>query len=208
MYIPASFAETDQNKLHDFIEQHSFATLVSQSETGPLASHLPLLLDRGGGPHGRLIGHMARANPQWQQADGQSVLVIFNGPHAYISPTWYQDQNVVPTWNYVAVHATGRLHVDDSRERRLEIVREYVEVFETGQPAPWSIDSQSPEFIDRLLDAIVGFEIPVDRIEGKWKLNQNQNDRRRGFVVEALLRNGRDNSQCIAEMMKAALTRR
>jgi len=104
MYIQSNFVETDQHKLHDFIERQSFVTLVSNDGGEPVASHLPLLLDRDHGPHGRLIGHMARANPQWQSADNQSVLAIFHGPHAYISPTWYEAVNVVPTWNYVAVH--------------------------------------------------------------------------------------------------------
>ena len=97
MYTPASFAETDQSKLQDLIENQSFATLVSVGECEPIASHLPLLLDRQTEPHGRLVGHMARANPQWKSADGQPVLAIFTGPHTYISPTWYESKNVVPT---------------------------------------------------------------------------------------------------------------
>src|SRR5688572_23601686 len=112
MYIPATFAETDRNKLFEFIEQYSFATLVSTSGAEPIASRLPFLFDRQAGPHGRLLGHMARANPQWKTADGTRVLVMFDGPHAYISPTWYESRQVVPTWNYVAVHAYGTLHVD------------------------------------------------------------------------------------------------
>src|SRR5438874_6033211 len=104
MYIPHAFAETDRTRLHDFIEQHSFGLLVSQFDGQPFASHLPFLLERTAGPKGCLIGHMARANPQWQQLGGQSGLAIFSGPHVYVSPTWYESEQVVPTWNYVAVH--------------------------------------------------------------------------------------------------------
>ena len=109
MYIPAAFVESDPTALHGFIEQHSFGLLVSQLDGQPFASHLPFLLDRAAGTQGTLIGHMARANPQWRQSDGQTALVIFSGPHAYISPTWYEADQVVPTWNYAAVHAYGKM---------------------------------------------------------------------------------------------------
>src|SRR5262245_45723809 len=107
MYIPAAFAESDQARLHEFIEQNSFGTLVSQGAGRPFASHLPFLLERDAGPRGVLVGHMARANPQWQDAAGQTVLAIFTGPHVYISPSWYEADQVVPTWNFTAVHACG-----------------------------------------------------------------------------------------------------
>src|ERR1700729_1397013 len=126
MYIPAAFAESDLAKLHDFIQTNSFGVLVSQVDGEPFASHLPFLLDRNSGPHGCLIGHMARANPQWQSAHGQSVLAIFPGPHAYISPTWYESENVVPTWNYVAVHVYGTFQVVEDHQETVEIVRNYV----------------------------------------------------------------------------------
>src|SRR5205807_1335826 len=111
MYIPAAFAEPDLRKLHDFIERHSFGMLVSSVDGAPFATHLPFLLDRDGGPHGTLIGHMARANPHWREAAGQTGLAIFSGPHAYVSPSWYEAEQVVPTWNYTAVHASGRIQV-------------------------------------------------------------------------------------------------
>src|SRR5262245_55708329 len=106
MYIPTAFAETDPGTLFGFIEAYSFGLLVSTHQGGPFASHLPLLLEREAGPHGTLLGHMARANPQWHDLDGQEVLAVFSGPHAYVSPTWYESEQVVPTWNYVAVHAS------------------------------------------------------------------------------------------------------
>src|SRR5438445_13331101 len=109
MYIPAHFLESDLPTLHEFIERNSFGLLVSQCDGSPFASHLPFLLERSSGSRGTLVGHMARANPQWEQASGQRVLAVFSGPHAYISPTWYEADAVVPTWNYAAVHVTGHV---------------------------------------------------------------------------------------------------
>ena len=103
MYVPSHFAESDPATLHDFIERYSFGLLVSQVDAVPFATHLPFLLDRTAGPHGMLIGHMARANPHWESLRDQTALAVFSGPHAYISPTWYAAANVVPTWNYTAV---------------------------------------------------------------------------------------------------------
>jgi transcriptional regulator len=136
MYIPATFAETDLTKLHDFIEQHSFGLLVSQVDSLPFASHLPFLLERTTGPHGTLICHVARANPQWQEASGQTGLAIFSGSHAYISPTWYEAEQVVPTWNYVAVHAYGRVQTIEDVNVLVEIVQKMVDVYEQSMPHP------------------------------------------------------------------------
>src|SRR5437763_1460090 len=111
MYIPAAFDETEQPRLHDFVERHSFGVLVSQVSGMPFATHLPFLLERNSGPNGTLVGHVARANPQWQDAAGQTTLAIFSGPHTYISPTWYEAEQVVPTWNYTAVHVYGRIEI-------------------------------------------------------------------------------------------------
>lgn len=202
MYIPASFAENDQNKLHDFIERHGFGTLVSH-DTEPFASHFPLLLERGKGPHGRLVGHMARANPQWKQASGQRVLAIFHGPHVYVSPAWYEAVNVVPTWNYVAVHVYGTFRLQEDAAWLKNVVQRTVETYEGGRDAPWSMETAEPGFLDRMLASIVGFEIDIERIEGKWKLNQNHPAERRERVVRALREIGDENSEQIAELMAA-----
>src|SRR5437868_2466251 len=172
MYIPAVFAESDLSKLHDFIEQNSFGLLVSQVDGLPFATHLPFLLDRAAGPHGTLIGHVARANPQWREAGGQTALAVFSGPHAYVSPTWYEAEQVVPTWNYVTVHASGRLQIVEDHDALLAIVRDSVRFYEQTMPQPWAFND-SGTFADRMLGQIVGFRIEVERIEGKWKLNQN-----------------------------------
>jgi transcriptional regulator len=200
MYVPSHFAEADLDKLHAAIEQHSFALLVSQAGGEPFASHLPLLLDRDSGPRGTLIGHMARANPQWREAAGQQVLAIFSGPHAYISPSWYQAQHVVPTWNYVAVHAYGRLEVIEDPASAEAVLRRTIDVYEASQPTPWRLE-ETPEFVSRLVQQIVAFRIPLERIEGKWKLNQNHPAERRARVIEMLQSRQDENSQEIARLM-------
>lgn len=201
MYVPASFSETDPDKLRAFIDQFSFATLISQDGIDLVASHLPLLLDRNRGDHGTLTGHMARANSQWRTAAGQRVLVIFQGPHAYISPAWYESLNVVPTWNYVAVHVYGTLRLIDDRDRLLDLIRRTVERYESTRPNPWLLASQSEEYISQMLQAIVGFEVEIERIEGKWKLSQNHGSDRRSRVIGALLASADPDAQAIAELM-------
>jgi transcriptional regulator len=202
MYLPAAFAESDRTRLHDFIEQNSFGLLVSQVDGVPFASHLPFLLDRTAGPHGTLVGHVARANPQWQQAGGQTALAIFSGPHAYISPTWYEAEHVVPTWNYTAVHVYGRVEIIEDEEALLGIVQESVRVYEQAMPRPWSLPN-SGTFVKRLLAQIVGFRLAIERIEGKWKLNQNHPVERRKKVVRALKERGDEMARAIAALMEA-----
>jgi transcriptional regulator len=205
MYVPPAFSESDPDTLFDFLRAHSFATLVSHDGDEPFASHLPFLFDRAPLAHtlpqGRLLGHMARANPQWQSAHGRRVMVVFQGPHAYVSPTWYEEANVVPTWNYVAVHAYGTLEAIEDRDRLGEIVARTVATYEAGMPTPWRLESQDAGFIDQLLGAIVGFEIPIDRLEGKWKLNQNHSATRRERVARALHDSGSPDGRAIAALM-------
>lgn len=204
MYLPAAFAESDSTRLHDFIEQNSFGLLVSQVDGLPFATHLPFLLERTTGPHGTLVGHMARANPQWREVGGQTVLAIFSGPHAYISPTWYEAEQVVPTWNYTAVHAYGQVRIVENGGALLEIVQRFVQFYEKSMPRPWLFDSSST-FAERLLTQIVGFRIEIDEIEGKWKLNQNHPVERRKKVIRALRQRGDENAQAVAEIMQAML---
>lgn len=200
MYVPATFAENDLSVLHDFIERNSFALLVSQADDRPFASHLPLLLERTAGPNGTLVGHMARANPHGRDLDTQTVLCVFSGPHAYISPTWYEAENVVPTWNYTAVHAYGRVRLIHDPEPLLNIVRDSIAVYEKGMPRPWSL-GPSDTFVDRLLAQIVGFRIEIERIEGKFKLNQNHPAERREKVIRALEAVGDENALAVAGLM-------
>lgn len=204
MYIPEVFAKADLAVLHDFIEKHSFGQLVSQVDGVPFATHLPFLLERTNGKYGCLVGHMAQANPQWSQIGKQTALAIFSGPHAYISPTWYEAEQVVRTWNYIAVHAYGRAEVIEDRAGLLEIVQRSVSVYEKSMPRPWSFDGRAT-FIERLLAQIVGFRIVIDRLEGKWKLNQNQPVERRIKVVRALKDRGDDDSVAMATLIQQRL---
>jgi transcriptional regulator len=203
MYIPASFAQTDSRQLFDLIESHSFGVLVSTVEGAMTATHLPLLLRREPAPNGRLVGHMARANPQWRAIDGCEVLCIFSGPHAYVSPTWYESDNVVPTWNYVAVHVYGRCRVIDDATTMARIVSDYVGTYEKSQPAPWQLETGTP-FFEKLLKAIVGFEIEISRIEGKWKLSQNQPEGIREKAAAQLAQRDDPESREVARLMRAA----
>jgi transcriptional regulator len=189
VYTPASFAETDPKTLHQFIENHPFATLVSQGDSGLGASHLPLMLDAQRGEHGALLGHMAKANSQWKNLADNPALAIFHGPHAYISATWYQAINTVPTWNYVAVHVYGTVTLITEKDALANLMRTTLDQFEEKANQA----DVEPELLDQLLDSIVGFEIKIERIEGKWKLSQNHSKDRQQKVIDQL--NTQDASQ-------------
>ena len=203
MYLPATFRESDPAKLRAFMRENSFATLVTQGEEGLTASHLPLLLDAEAGPHGRLLGHMARANRQWRGVLGEAM-AVFAGPHVYVSPSWYETPGTVPTWNYVAVHAYGSFEIVEDREGLLDILRRSVVAYESPRPVPWTFDESDPEIVG-MLKAIVGFRIEITRIEGKWKLNQNHPEERRRKVIDALEAHSDGDSKAIARLMRESL---
>jgi transcriptional regulator len=200
MYIPAAFAETDAKKLHDFIEANSFGLLVSTRNGEPFATHLPFVLERDVGPHGCLVGHVAKANPHWRDLDGRQVLAVFSGPHAYVSPSWYEADDVVPTWNYVAVHAYGTCRLVEAPEPLTEILQAMVATYERSNPKPWRVDTASAYF-QRLVRAVVGFRIEISRLEGKWKLNQNHPPERRRKVTRILEKSGDPDEKEIARLM-------
>jgi transcriptional regulator len=203
MYVPPAFERSDPAELFAFIEAHSFAVLVSTRRGEPFATHLPLLLERDKGEHGTLVGHMARANPQWRDLDGQPVLAVFSGPHAYVSPSWYEAENVVPTWNYVAVHATGTFRLVDDPTAITGIVAASVAEYERNMPVPWRLDARG-EYVQKLVAAIVGFRIEVTRLEGKWKLSQNHAPERRAKVVAALETSTNPDALAVARLMREA----
>jgi transcriptional regulator len=201
MYLPSAFRESDPAKLFEFIEQNSFGLLVSQAGQEPFATHLPFLLKRSLGPSGSLIGHLARANPHWREAEDQTVLAVFSGPHAYVSPSWYEADNVVPTWNYVAVHVYGTFRVLRDENSLAEILRNMVKHYESSLPRPWTFDPAG-EFAQQMMKAVVGFQIEISRIEGKWKLNQNRPAEQRQ-KVRAVLRGSTDeDARAIADLME------
>jgi len=200
MYLPKHYAVTDRSKIFDFMKDNSFGILFSHTGDGPMASHLPFMIDENGGEQGLVLGHMAKANNQWRYADGQQVLVVFHGPHTYVSPTWYQDEEVVPTWNYVAVHATGIFRAMEDRVEVEESVGRLVDQHEASQPKPWQPDFQST-YSDQMLKRIVAFQIEITSLQGKWKLNQNHPEHRRRRVAEQLKTLGGEVNLQIAELI-------
>lgn len=203
MYVPASFRMDEPAALREFMRRHGFATLVTRGGGGMAATHLPLVLDAEAGPHGRLLGHMARANRQWRDVEGEA-LAVFSGPHAYISPTWYEAPGTVPTWNYVAVHAHGALRLVEDRAGLRDILRRVVEAYESPRPRPWAYDEDDPE-VEKMLGAIVGFEIEIARLEGAAKLSQNHPEERRRKVIRALEAGPEEDSRAIARLMAETL---
>lgn len=191
MYIPAAFQQQDLAQLHGLIRQQSLASLISHGASGLQASHLPLWLAVDEGEFGTLHGHCARANPQWRElADGAEVLAIFTGAEAYISPNWYPSKakhgKAVPTWDYQSVHAYGQVEVFDDAERLLQLLERLTAQHESPQPKPWAIADAPRAYIDQMLQAIVGFSMPIQRLEGQWKLSQNRNAADRAGVHNAL----------------------
>jgi len=201
MYRPKHFDLNDPARLAALMRRHSFATVITHDGVAPFATHMPVLFHAAAGSPGTLVTHMARANSQWRHfANGHEVLVIFHGPHAYISPRWYETQPAVPTWNYAVVHAYGvpRL-VEDAESLRL-MLRELVSAFESHRPQPYG-DQLTDEYIDQLLPAIVGLEIPITRLEGKLKMSQNRATADRLGVIAALQQSSDQTEREVAEMM-------
>ncbi|MFC5775594.1 FMN-binding negative transcriptional regulator [Ectobacillus antri] len=196
MYIPKSFRITEQREMYDIIHAYSFAVMFSTHADKPVATHLPLLLDE---ENNCLRGHIARGNPQWRELDGQEVLVVFQGPHCYISPSWYETQDTVPTWNYLAVHVYGTFTIVEDNERIQSGLAALVDKYETGD---YHFHNVPTDYIEDLKKGIVNFEIPITSIEGKAKLSQNHSSERKQRVIAALEEIPRENEQTIAAHMK------
>jgi transcriptional regulator len=205
MYIPAPFAANESARLAAVMQQCPFATVVTQDGPTSFASHVPVLWQAGRGEHGVLVGHFARANPQWRHfGPDREVLVIFHGPHAYVSPTWYQTQPSVPTWNYVSVHAHGRARLIEEAGELTEVLRRTTDWFESGQPQPWTMDSLPADYLQRMVKGIVGFEIILTRVEGKFKLSQNRPPEDVAGVVAALSASDQPLDREVAALMSPA----
>jgi transcriptional regulator len=209
MYLPKEFREERVSVLHEAMRQAALGTLVTLGADGLEASHVPMLLDPEPAPYGTLTGHIARANGQWQRVDGDvAALAIFLGPEAYVSPGWYatkrQTGRVVPTWNYVAVHASGALQFFDDAERLRALVTRLTATHEAERPEPWAVSDAPAQFIDTMLKSIVGFELRIERLEGKWKLSQNRPAEDRAGVIEGLRREGGPAEATLAQIMAAA----
>jgi transcriptional regulator len=191
MYIPKANEENRIEVLHDFMESQPLASLVTMGESGLFASHLPMVLERGTGTHGLLKGHLSRANKQWRDFQPSvEALAIFSGPQHYITPSWYAEKfetgKAVPTWNYVVVHVYGHLKVIEDAEWLMEHLKFLTSIHESGMSAPWQMSDAPADFIESMVKGIVGLELPIERIEGKWKISQNRSDRDRAGVAEGL----------------------
>ena len=191
MYVPAHFEETRWEVLSRLIHDHSLAALVTLGPDGLNANHIPLELDPQPAPLGTLRGHVARGNPVWRDFSREvEALAVFQGPQAYISPAWYQTKRetgkVVPTYNYIVVHAYGPLRVVEDRAWLRELVERLTNRHEAARPQPWKITDAPGDYIEKMLGAIVGIEIPVARLLGKWKASQNRPPADRDGVVRGL----------------------
>ncbi|MDR3538138.1 MAG: FMN-binding negative transcriptional regulator [Acetobacteraceae bacterium] len=192
MYIPAHFNEDRVGVLHDLIRTAGLATLVSMTADGLIASHAPLMLDPDPAPYGTLIGHLAKANPHVRSADaGVQTLVIFQGPEGYITPSYYaakrEHGKVVPTWNYAVVHVRGRGRVFEDRGELIEHVTELTASLESAFEKPWGVGDAPAGYVEGLAGGIVGIEIGIESIEGKWKMSQNRPEADRRGVVAGLV---------------------
>jgi transcriptional regulator len=203
MYVPKHFAETDVERLRALMRAHAFATLVSMTDGVPFATHVPLLLDPERGPLGTLVGHLARANPQWQAFDGSSpALAIFQGPHAYVSPRWFASTPNVPSWNYEVVHASGAPRVLDDPAAVRALLERSAATFEAGAATPWTLASVTENYLAGLQRGIVAFEIPIEQLEGKWKLSQDKHQADRAGIAAGLRAEGRSDEIAIAAAME------
>lgn len=209
MYLPRHFEEIRVDVLHGLIRAHPLGALVTTSANGLEANHVPFEIDPDPAPFGTLRAHVARANPVWREGAG-SALVIFQGPERYVTPSWYrskqEDGKVVPTWNYAVVHAHGVLRaIDDAAWLRAFVTR-LTDRHEGRRAAPWKVTDAPADYVDKLLTAIVGIELPVARLIGKWKVSQNRPAPDRAGVIAGLAADGDDAARAMAAAVRNAAT--
>ncbi|MGA0564616.1 FMN-binding negative transcriptional regulator [Ancylobacter sp. VNQ12] len=208
MYTPPAFREDDPATLRLIMRAARLSTLVTATVDGLIATPLPLFLDETEGTHGTLYGHMAKANPQWQAPPLAEALVIFSGPDAYVTPSWYVSKQehgkVVPTWNYVAVHAYGPVEFFDDPARLLEQVTRLTELHEQPLAEPWSVSDAPEPFIQSQLKGIVGVRLPISRVEGKQKMSQNRPEGDRAGVAAGLQGSERESDRHVSALIPTA----
>lgn len=201
MYIHPLNAWEDQPEIIDFIRKNSFATLYSQVDGRPWATHLPVFLE--GKPEGKFVlhGHLAKANPQWKNLDqAENVLAVFQGPHAYISSSWYTHENV-PTWNYIAIHVYGKARLIEGEEL-MHHLKSLVDQYETGRPNRVHVENMTPSYLDGQIRALVGFELKITEVHASAKLSQNRDDENFERIVQQLEQSPLANDQNVAEEMR------
>lgn len=205
MYVPPAFREDDPAILRELMRGARLSNLVTATAEGPIATPLPLFLTEGEGEQGVLYGHLARANPQWIRPVIGEALAIFMGPDAYVTPSWYaakaEHGKVVPTWNYVAVHAYGQVEFFDDEERLLDVVTRVTELHETPRNKPWSVNDAPGPFVKSQLRGIVGLRMPISRLEGKRKMSQNRSAADRAGVARGLAESERPMDQAVAGLI-------
>jgi transcriptional regulator len=210
MYLPQQFEEKDLAVLQRLIRAHPLAAWVTAAADGLQANHLPFLLDPARGEFGTLCGHVARANPVWRTFSGSlPSVVIFQGAEAYITPSWYPGKQAhgkaVPTWNYAVVHAHGLPRAIEDRAWLLRHVSALTAQQEAARTQPWQVSDAPPDYIERMLEAIVGIEIPIARLQGKWKISQNRSEADRLGVVAGLLERGDTQAAAMAGLVRGTL---
>lgn len=201
MYVPAAFVPAEPAALRELMADYGFATLISGGPDGLVASHVPVLYTPDPAPQGRLLAHVARANPHGKALDGAEVLAIFQGPHGYVSPSWYATHPAVPTWNYAAVHVYGRARLVTDEAALRNIVERLVDKYESGRPQPWSMTGLPERYTHGMLNAIIGIEVAITRIEGKHKLSQNRDAEDRRRVIATLEASTDPNDRLLAAYM-------
>ncbi len=206
MYIPKQFEMNDPAEVTAFMQHYNFAALVTSHAGSLTATHLPFMVDATRGEHGTLIAHLARTNTQWESfASGQEALVIFTGPHAYVSPSWYEKPTVnVPTWNYTAVHAYGVPRVVEDHQAIYAMLAQLVQAHESSYEHPWPMQS-AEEHVHRLIGGVVGFEMTITRVEGKYKLSQNRSEADQHHVMEHLAQSSDTSAASTAALMRDRL---
>jgi transcriptional regulator len=200
MYVPPHFKNDHIDQVRDFIGKNSFGILVSQTDAGLWATHIPLELDMNEQGKDILAGHISKGNPQWKNfTDNARVLAIFSGSHSYISSSWYDHENV-PTWNYIAVHVYGTIKII-AGEKLLSVLKKLVDKYEKSSAHPVSIEHMSEKFLQKEINGIVGFEIEIDEIQSAYKLSQNRDSKNHENIVKELEKKGDPGSLAIAELM-------
>jgi len=209
MYIPAHFREDDLATLQALMREYSFATLVStKDESVPIATPLPFLLESEPAPYGTLKAHMALGNPQWRTfRQDREVLVLFQGPHAYITPSWYEETLSVPTWNYATVHAYGIPRVVEDSATLYELLKTLIQTHEAQFAEPWPFEQLPSDYVEKMMKGVVGFSIEITRLEGKFKMSQNRTPRERARVAEELCKS-QDPSRVVVGELVSGVRRR
>lgn len=205
MYTPPTFRDEDKESLRATIRAARLANFVTATADGPMATPLPLFLDESEGEHGVIYGHLAKANPQWRVPPVGDALAIFMGPDAYVTPAWYATKQetgkVVPTWNYVTVHAHGPVEFFEDAARLLDLVSRLTDLHEGGRAAPWAVSDAPPDYVQAQLRGIVGLRMPVTRLEGKRKMSQNRNAADRAGVAAGLAASDRAGDRVAASLI-------